>query len=103
MVEMNPCIICTKFLSVSAAKVSDGHKVFFVASLSCGLASLATSGKRNWRAPWQPHLRSRGFRTASCLDAAAGWGMGMSSVVRISQGWDVLRREPGLGKVLAPT
>ena len=71
---------------------------FFVAILSSGHASLATSGKRNW----QPGLRSRGFRTASCLDAAGGrWGMGMSSMAGIGQGWDVLR-EPGLGKVYAP-
>ena len=55
---------------------------------------------------WQEELAARfkkqRFRTASCLDAAGGrWGMGMSSMVGIGQGWDVLR-EPGLGKVYAP-
>ena len=59
-------------------------------------ASLATSSKkRNWKAPWQPDLRSSGFRTASCLDAADGcreweWASPCSELVRLgceSQGW----------------
>ena len=97
MVEMNPCVICTKFLSVSASKVADGHKVF-----CCHPLQRARFSGNIWQEELAARFKKQGFRTASCLDAAGGrWGMGMSSMVGIGQGWDVLR-EPGLGKVYAP-
>ena len=97
MVEMNPCLICTKFLSVSAAKVADGHKVF-----CCHPLLRARFSGNIWQEELAARFKKQGVQDSFML-GCGGWevGMGMSSMVGIGQGWDVLR-EPGLGKVYAP-